>query len=452
MLYAKRCGRTGILTMAVSSALALNLGLCLPKVALAREGDPAEEEAALTETGAAPEADDPIPEDESIASSEEQAIVAEKPPAPGEPTDAGLAEQADPTDPAPLDPEPVIEPVAADEEEDSLAAAWDEEDEYGVQKGWVVKDGWRYYYDENGFMFHGLCLIDRDDGTGQDLYYFDEETGVMQTGWLDYDGKRFHFDEETGRADKGRKTISGKEYYFASDYGALTGIAKIGKQRYAFTSKGILLKGKTGIRTIGGKKYYVDDKGRVLTGFKVINGKRYAFVAANDGAMAKTCLVKNYIVAWNGVCHKIPAEKGGRDASVKRMTKLIAKCITPKSKIKSKKDLTRVREAADYIAAFADRAKYTMKGSVYYTAYGVFYAKRYSCAGTTRALGAVLTQMKIKWQHVNPNQYAHQWCKVRMDGKWGWADSDIEYIDMDWDTGKELSRTVTGAADYGKHF
>ena len=29
-------------------------------------------------------------------------------------------------------------------------------------------------------------------------YFFDEETGLMKTGWIDYNDERYFFNEETG--------------------------------------------------------------------------------------------------------------------------------------------------------------------------------------------------------------------------------------------------------------
>ena len=58
------------------------------------------------------------------------------------------------------------------------------------------------------------------------------------------------------------------------------------------------------------------------------------------------------------------------------------------------------------------------------------YKGEYSCAGATRALGMVLECMGYKWEHVNPNQWTHQWCKVTMDGQAGWQTDRSEWQDM----------------------
>lgn len=88
-------------------------------------------------------------------------------------------------------------------------------------------------------------------------------------------------------------------------------------------------------------------------------------------------------------------------------------------------DLERVGMAAAIVSDYCDRATYTTSGSDYCEAYGVFIKGEYSCAGATRALGMVLECMGYQWQHVNENQWAHQWCILEMDGETGWADGQI---------------------------
>lgn len=90
-------------------------------------------------------------------------------------------------------------------------------------------------------------------------------------------------------------------------------------------------------------------------------------------------------------------------------------------------DLERVSQAAQIVAYYSSKATYTMEGSDYATAYGVFIKGEYSCAGSTRALGMLLECMGYSWKHVNENQYTHQWIELTMDGQKGWADGQIGY-------------------------
>ena len=97
-------------------------------------------------------------------------------------------------------------------------------------------------------------------------------------------------------------------------------------------------------------------------------------------------------------------------------------------------DIHRVRVAARIVARYCQRSDYGPDEKRYYrTHYGVFIARVYTCAGATRALGRVLDFMDYKWEHVNENQWAHQWCVLEMDGKKGFADG------------------MGGIAGYGEH-
>ena len=89
-------------------------------------------------------------------------------------------------------------------------------------------------------------------------------------------------------------------------------------------------------------------------------------------------------------------------------------------------DLEKITAAAQEVAEYCNQAKYTTEGEDYSQAYGVFVKGEYSCAGATRALGLVLDCLGYDWEHVNENQWTHQWCKVTsMDGQVGWADGQI---------------------------
>lgn len=98
-------------------------------------------------------------------------------------------------------------------------------------------------------------------------------------------------------------------------------------------------------------------------------------------------------------------------------------------------DLKKVRTAAKTVALYCSRGMYGNDEKRYYrTPYGVFVAGVFTCAGATRALGRILDFMGYNWQHVNENQWAHQWCILKMDGEIGFADGQV------------------GLAGYGEHY
>lgn len=58
---------------------------------------------------------------------------------------------------------------------------------------------------------------------------------------------------------------------------------------------------------------------------------------------------------------------------------------------------------------------YTTSTNHYNDPYGYFVAGVSSCAGCTRATGLCLNMLGISYEHVNENQWSHQWCRVKMD-------------------------------------
>lgn len=59
---------------------------------------------------------------------------------------------------------------------------------------------------------------------------------------------------------------------------------------------------------------------------------------------------------------------------------------------------------------------YSMSEPHYNDPYGFFILDMASCAGSTRATGLCLNILGIPYEHVNENQYTHQWCRVEVDG------------------------------------
>lgn len=131
---------------------------------------------------------------------------------------------------------------------------------------------------------------------------------------------------------------------------------------------------------------------------------------------------------------KLSLSQTEKDAQALAVAKQIAAVIPTEGK----SDLERVQMAAHIVSHFSKFCSYTMSGRDYSTAYGVFAKGEYSCAGSTRALGLVLTCMGYQWRHVNENQYSHQWCEVYMDGQIGFADGQTGEVGYGTDTSLEF--------------
>lgn len=66
---------------------------------------------------------------------------------------------------------------------------------------------------------------------------------------------------------------------------------------------------------------------------------------------------------------------------------------------------------------------YSMSTAHYNDPYGYFILGSASCAGCTRATGLCLNILGIPYEHVNENQYAHQWCRVNINGTYWICDA-----------------------------
>ncbi|MCR5507267.1 MAG: hypothetical protein K6F34_01135 [Lachnospiraceae bacterium] len=73
--------------------------------------------------------------------------------------------------------------------------------------------------------------------------------------------------------------------------------------------------------------------------------------------------------------------------------------------------------------------QYTTSVPHYNDPYGYFVAGVGSCAGETRATGLCLNMLGIPYEHVNENQWSHQWCRVPMpDGSHWIVDAYGMYV------------------------
>lgn len=71
---------------------------------------------------------------------------------------------------------------------------------------------------------------------------------------------------------------------------------------------------------------------------------------------------------------------------------------------------------------------YSTSEAHYNDPYGFFVLHVASCAGATRAVGLCLNILGIPYEHVNENQWSHQWCRVEVDGTYWICDAYGYYV------------------------
>lgn len=93
--------------------------------------------------------------------------------------------------------------------------------------------------------------------------------------------------------------------------------------------------------------------------------------------------------------------------------------VTPMADLNREEQLKAVQRA---IRALYDSGKvsYSSDAPHYNDPYGYFVTGVGSCAGCTRATGLCLNILGIDYEHVNENQWSHQWCRVKMDDGTYW--------------------------------
>ncbi|EDS73474.1 hypothetical protein NE604_04920 [Anaerofustis stercorihominis] len=230
------------------------------------------------------------------------------------------------------------------------------------------------------------------------------------------------------------KHTDGKYYYVKNgkvDFGK-TGIVKHTNGNWHYVKKGIMQPKYSGLSKHTNKKYYYVKNGKVQfykSGLVKHTNKKYYYIEAgvkksNYNGIAK--LGTKYYKVKKG-------KKVGRGKSAGKLTKkelklaatTTARGIAACAKRYSPNKWKQVEYASQKVYKYCKKSKYTSKGSAYREAYGPFVKKQYTCAGSTRALGLVLDYLKVPWSHANENKWTHQWCKIKIGGKKGWADGMI---------------------------
>lgn len=74
------------------------------------------------------------------------------------------------------------------------------------------------------------------------------------------------------------------------------------------------------------------------------------------------------------------------------------------------------------------KVQYSVEAPHYDDPYGYFVTGVGSCAGCARATGLCLNMLNIPYEHVNENQWSHQWCRINIDGTYWICDAYGLYV------------------------
>ena len=149
----------------------------------------------------------------------------------------------------------------------------------GIVKNTLLKiDNETYYFGPAGAVTKGEIEL------GGFVYYFDEKTGYMQTGWKERGGKRYYY-EENGRKVIGREyTIDGMDFLFDASGAEYTGQILIGGKWYYFEEQTGKL--KNGEKQADGLWFFfTEDGSRFDTGFAELPDGRICYYDGYNGML-----------------------------------------------------------------------------------------------------------------------------------------------------------------------
>ncbi len=147
-----------------------------------------------------------------------------------------------------------------------------------ISSGWQNTDEGRVYIDKQGNRLIGMQTI--EDG----FYYFNEN-GVLQTGWIEFEEKKY-FARADGFLYKNRVITFGSTwYYMGSDGSVQTGVINAGDKYYYADPKTGILKKQCWIE--GGEKKYFAGQDGVLYRNRVITFGSTWYYMGSDGSVQR---------------------------------------------------------------------------------------------------------------------------------------------------------------------
>ncbi len=118
-------------------------------------------------------------------------------------------------------------------------------------------------------------------------------------------------------------------------------------------------------------------------------------------------------------------KKKQTDAEFQAAYDIALQIVTPLSGLPREQQLIGIAQALR--TRFDTAMTYSTSATHYNDPYGYFVLGTASCAGCTRATGLCLNILGIPYEHVNENQWKHQWCRVDVNGVYWISDAYGNY-------------------------
>lgn len=139
---------------------------------------------------------------------------------------------------------------------------------------------------------------------------------------------------------------------------------------------------------------------------------------ADTVAAGSVQTISNSLVSLENLPHLKNLKKKCTDEEFRSAYDVAAGVVTPLIGMSREDQLYRIAVAIRY-RVDSGQVYYSTDEAHYNDPYGYFVAGVASCAGCARATGLCLDMLGIPYEHVNENQWSHQWCRVDMgDSYW----------------------------------
>ena len=126
-------------------------------------------------------------------------------------------------------------------------------------------------------------------------------------------------------------------------------------------------------------------------------------------------------VPMNQLANLTSLRKKTTDAELAQAYEIAVGIVTPYAKLSREEQLYGI--ASSLREMFDSGMTYSTTAPHYNDPYGYLVLHTASCAGCTRATGLCLNILGIPYEHVNENQYSHQWCRVSINGTYWICDA-----------------------------
>lgn len=148
---------------------------------------------------------------------------------------------------------------------------------------------------------------------------------------------------------------------------------------------------------------------------------------AESPAASQPIVEQSGLVSIGSLANKTSLKKNCSDAEFQAAYAAAAQIVTPLIGLSREEQLAGIASALRYMVD-SGQVRYSTETAHYNDPYGYLVLGVASCAGCTRTTGLCLNMLGISYEHVNENQWTHQWCRVNINGTYWICDAYGLYV------------------------